>query len=93
MHVGIDAGQTRPHDPQLFASEVVSTQAVGLMVGHAVNPAVVHVPPQFVPSQVAAPPLGMGHWPHDVPHDDVSELLTHPPLHTCDPAGHAHTEA
>ena len=51
------AGQARPHPPQLLAFDVVSTQLVGLTVGHAVN--VPHVKPQPPLTHVAVPPTGV----------------------------------
>jgi hypothetical protein len=85
----VDALHGMPQPPQLFWSVVVSTHAVGLIVGQAVNPAVVHVPPQFVPSHVAMPPVGVGQAAQRVPHEPVEPLFMHVPLQSCMPVGHA----
>jgi hypothetical protein len=76
----------------LFGSLEVSTHAVGLIAGQAVKPIVVHDPPQFVPSHVGEPPVGVGHAVHEVPHEPVSMLLLQVPLQSWEPVGQAQAE-
>jgi hypothetical protein len=76
----------------LVGSLEVSTHAVGLIAGQAVKPIVEQEPPQFVPSHVGVPLVGVGHAVHEVPHEPVSMLLLQVPLQSWEPAGQAQVE-
>jgi len=73
--IGVGSAHGTPQPPQLFGSLDVSTHAVGLMVGQAVKPIIVQVPPQFVPSHVAVPLVGVGQAVHSGPQEPGSVLL------------------
>jgi hypothetical protein len=90
--LGVGATHGLPHPPQLFGSLEVSTHAVGLITGHAVKPIVVQDPPQFVPSHVGEPPVGVGQAVHAVPHELVDVLLEQVPLQSWEPVGQAQAE-
>jgi hypothetical protein len=87
------AAHTLPHAPQLLPSDCSSTHAVPQSVYGSLH-AIPHAVPLHVAAPYALPFVGPGHGvSHAAPQLVTAVLLSHVPLQSCVPAGHAQLPA